>query len=104
MTFVITSIGVVIYIFITLKYYKLSAFMIFINSCELYTTAVPPILPLCLNLGLEYAVRNLKAKKIKTLLMGKINQAGRIKTMCFDKTGTLTENELYFKGYFPVND
>lgn len=78
--------------------------MLIIKACELYTTSVPPILPLCLNLGLEYAVSSLKDKKIKTLMMGKINQAGRIKVMCFDKTGTLTENDLLFEGFVAVHN
>lgn len=66
---------------------------------ELFTTAVPPTMLLCLSLGLDYAAENLKTKKIQTLLMGRINLAAWIKIMCFDKTGTLTENELIYYGF-----
>lgn len=77
----------------------MSLFSTIIKGLELFTTSVPPTLPLCLTLGLEYSVKNLKEKKIQTLLMGKINLAGRVKVMCFDKTGTLTENNLIFHGF-----
>ena len=103
MTFFITTMGVIVYIYISIKSLDLSIFWLIVRSCELYTTSVPPILPLCLNLGLEYAVSSLKEKKIKSLLMRKINQAGRIKVMCFDKTGTLTENDLYFEGFVSIH-
>ena len=70
-----------------------------IRGLELFTTACPPTLPLCLTLGLELAVNNLKKKNVITILMNKINICGRIRIMCFDKTGTLTENRLIFSGF-----
>ena len=47
-------------------------------------------------------MKNLKKKNINTILINKINIAGRINTMCFDKTGTLTQNELIYRGFLPL--
>ncbi len=65
----------------------------------MFTAAVPPILPLCLTIGLEIGVEHLKKKDIETVVMSKINTAGWTKIMCFDKTGTLTENRLIYAGF-----
>ena len=73
-----------------------------IKGLELFTTAVPPTLPLCLTLGLEFAVKNLKKFGISTINMEKINLAGRVSKWCFDKTGTLTENNMSFYGYLSL--
>ena len=76
--------------------------LIFIRALQLFTVAVPPVLPLSLTIGLEIANRRLKRKNIYTLFLDKINLAGRVKHCCFDKTGTLTENLLKLKGIKPV--
>lgn len=101
MTFLVTVIGLIWYVFYMLFFssIKYSYYKIFIKGMELFTTAVPPTMLLCLSLGLDYSVENLKTKGIQTLLMNRINLAARIKIMCFDKTGTLTENMLFFSGF-----
>lgn len=99
LTFALTTVGVIWYFIYISKYYDQPLGKTFIKAFELYTTAVPPILPLCLTLGLQYGFIALRKKKIETLIIGRINQAGRIKIMCFDKTGTLTENNLIYKGF-----
>jgi cation-transporting P-type ATPase 13A2 len=63
---------------------------------------VPPALPLCLSLGMQFSLARLKKQKIKCINPGKINVAGRVKTICFDKTGTLTEDSLVVSGMRPV--
>lgn len=76
--------------------------LIIIRGLEMFTVAIPPMLPLSIAIGLEIASRRLKKKKIYTLFLDKINQAGRVKLCCFDKTGTLTENSLKLRGIQPI--
>lgn len=73
-------------------------FKLMIRSLDLFTTAIPPTLPLSLLIGIEFAGHRLKTKGIFSMIPGKINQAGRVKLFCFDKTGTLTENSLVLRG------
>ena len=75
-----------------------------IRGLELFSVSVPPMLPLCLTICLDFSMKNLKKKNINTILINKINLAGRVKMMCFDKTGTLTENELIYRGYLPIEN
>ena len=73
-----------------------------IRGAELFTVAVPPILPLAITIGLEIASQRLRAKRVYSLSLEKINQAGRVRLVCFDKTGTLTQNTLNFRGVLPL--
>jgi cation-transporting P-type ATPase 13A2 len=61
---------------------------------DLVTTAVPPILPLCMTVGTLYAIERLKENKIHCISPPRVNVAGRVNIMVFDKTGTLTEDGL----------
>ena len=74
------------------------------KGLDLFTTAVPPSLPLCLTIGLEFALERLKSQEIHCINVSKINEAGRVKFMCFDKTGTLTENSLIFSGFWSTKN
>ena len=92
----ITAIGFLYYLlFIGTEYLTVRDSIL--NAFEIFTTAIPPTLPLCLMIGVEFSVERLQKKNIYTVKMQKIMEAGRINIMCFDKTGTLTENELSFK-------
>ena len=97
----ITAIGFIYYVYTDMKN-NLNEFTtkkIILRALELFATAVPPTLPLCLTIGLEFAQKRLKKYGIQTIIIKKINEAGRVKIMCFDKTGTLTQNGLIFKGF-----
>lgn len=72
-----------------------------LKGLEMFTTSIPPALPLCLTIGLQLANQRLSEKQIYTTVLEKINQAGRISVMCFDKTGTLTESSLHLFGILP---
>jgi cation-transporting ATPase 13A2 len=69
-----------------------------IKGLEIFTTAVPPILPLCMTIGIEFSTARLRKKKIFCINPTKVNVAGRVKVCCFDKTGTLTEDSLRLTG------
>jgi len=59
---------------------------------------LPPGLPLCLLVGISFAVKKLRDHEITCLRPFLINAAGRVKTFCFDKTGTLTNSTMDFTG------
>lgn len=82
------------------EYYDFEKMLI--KGLEVFTVAVPPALPLCLAIGLELANHRLKQSKVFTRIIEKINEAGRVSTICFDKTGTLTENSLNLFGMIPI--
>ena len=85
---------------IYINYYN--SWTLFIKGAEMFTVAVPPVLPLAITIGLEIASQRLKKRQIYSLFLEKINQAGRVKLCCFDKTGTLTQNLLQFRGILPI--
>ena len=41
-----------------------STFDIIIRALEIFTTAVPPVLPLCMTIGIEFSTGRLRNKKI----------------------------------------
>lgn len=82
----------------------LSAGELIVRSLDLFTAAIPPALPLCLLIGVDYSVHRLKNKQVFTIINQKINEAGRVKVFCFDKTGTLTENSLSLAGVVVSSD
>ena len=75
---------------------------IIVKFLDLITTTVPPSLPSCLMVGVQYALSRLKDKKIICINRERVNIVGKINIVCFDKTGTLTEDHLDIYGYRPV--
>ena len=75
-----------------------STWDIVIRGLEIFTVAVPPVLPLCMTIGMEFSLTRLKNQKIFCINPTKINVSGRVKVCCFDKTGTLTEDSLQLSG------
>ena len=76
------------YIWLRVTGDDISAWEIGIRCCEIFTTAVPPALPLCMSIGTQFSLNRLKKKKIFCINPSKVNMAGRVKVCCFDKTGT----------------
>ncbi|XP_008070000.1 probable cation-transporting ATPase 13A5 [Carlito syrichta] len=70
----------------------------------LLTTTVPPVLPAALTIGIVYAQKRLKRKKIFCISPQRINMCGQLNLVCFDKTGTLTEDGLDLWGTVPTTD
>ncbi|XP_032705856.1 probable cation-transporting ATPase 13A5, partial [Lontra canadensis] len=70
----------------------------------LFTITVPPVLPAALTIGIVYAQKRLKKKKIFCISPQRINMCGQINLVCFDKTGTLTEDGLDLWGTVPTVD
>ncbi|XP_012635697.2 putative cation-transporting ATPase 13A5 [Microcebus murinus] len=70
----------------------------------LLTLTVPPVLPAALTVGIVYAQKRLKKKKIFCISPQRINMCGQINLVCFDKTGTLTEDGLDLWGTVPTAD
>nr|XP_017820271.3 probable cation-transporting ATPase 13A5 isoform X2 [Callithrix jacchus] len=70
----------------------------------LLTVTVPPVLPAALTIGIVYAQKRLKKKKIFCISPQRINMCGQINLVCFDKTGTLTEDGLDLWGTVPTAD
>lgn len=85
---------------IYIDYYE--GWTLLIKGAEMFTVAVPPVLPLALTIGLEIASQRLRKLQIYSLFLDKINTAGKVKLCCFDKTGTLTQNVLEFRGLLPI--
>ena len=74
----------------------------FLKGFDLITTAVPPSLPCCLDIGKSIAQRRYKKKGIMCINRDKIVSSGKIDVCVFDKTGTLTEDHLNISGFLPV--
>jgi cation-transporting ATPase 13A3/4/5 len=70
---------------------------------DLVTITVPPALPACLSIGINFAVMRLKRVNIYCISPQRINLAGKVTIFCFDKTGTLTEDTLSVDGYLPID-
>lgn len=75
-----------------------------IFGIDILLTSLPPGLPLCLLIGISFAVKKLKKKNIYCLSPFLMNAAGRVKTFCFDKTGTLTGSSMEFAGVSIIED
>jgi hypothetical protein len=54
----------------------------------LLTVTVPPVLPAALTIGIVYAQKRLKKKKIFCISLQRINMCGQINLVCFDKVGS----------------
>lgn len=66
------------------------------------TIIVPPILPLCINLGLGNSIKRLKKHNIKCISKEKINISGTIDTICFEPINILNENNIDLMRIQPV--
>ena len=64
------------------------------KSLDVITITVPPALPLCLMIGMGFALTRMKKRQISCISPPQVNVAGKVTIMCFDKTGTLTEEGL----------
>ena len=92
-------------IIISLKFFintKLKKCEILIKLLDIITIIVPPILPICLNLGINNSIRRLKKESIKCINKEKVNISGTIDTICFEPTGILCEDNIIFGGIQPV--
>lgn len=58
---------------------------------DIFFSTVKPAIPICLYTTLLFSIKRLENNEIYTINKFKINEAGRVDTVCFDKTGTLTE-------------
>lgn len=67
---------------------------IVMKCLDMITVTVPPALPACMTVGIQFALTRLKKKQIYCISPLKINISGKVDIMCFDKTGTLTEEGL----------
>lgn len=78
-------------------------FEIVLKCLDLITITVPPALPACMSIGINFALARLKKENIFCISPQRINLGGKITVFCFDKTGTLTEDNLTIDGYLPVD-
>ncbi|KAM4771312.1 putative cation-transporting ATPase 13A4 [Rhinophrynus dorsalis] len=97
---VLAIIGIV-YAVIIFVQRKVSAWRIIVEALVLLTSAICPIIPAALTVGILYAQSRLKKKKIFCISPDRINMCGQINLFCFDKTGTLTEDGLDLMGIIP---
>ncbi|XP_075427203.1 putative cation-transporting ATPase 13A4 isoform X2 [Ascaphus truei] len=98
---VLAIIGI-LYAVIIFAQRKVSAGRIIVESLVLLTSAICPIIPAALTVGIIYAQRRLKKKKIFCISPDRINMCGQLNLFCFDKTGTLTEDGLDLMGVIPA--
>ncbi|KAK7082436.1 hypothetical protein SK128_023001 [Halocaridina rubra] len=77
---------------------------VLINSLDLVTFVVPPILPATITAINAAAQKRLKKHGIFCLSSNYISLAGSVDVVCFDKTGTLTENDLALAGVLPCHN
>ncbi len=61
---------------------------------DLFTTVIPPALPIAMSAGASFAVLRLRQAGIFCVVPKTINIAGRVNVFAFDKTGTLTQDHL----------
>ncbi|XP_075194635.1 putative cation-transporting ATPase 13A4 [Anomaloglossus baeobatrachus] len=80
---------------------KVSAKQIFIEVLVLIVCCISPVIPAALMIGILYAKRRLRKKKVYCLNADRINMCGQLNLFCFDKTGTLTEDGLDLMGMIP---
>jgi len=71
---------------------------IILNSLDILTFVVPPILPAALTANNAFAQRRLQKRGIFCLHTKHISLCGGIDVVAFDKTGTLTEGDLDLAG------
>ncbi|KAM4040342.1 putative cation-transporting ATPase 13A4 [Anomaloglossus baeobatrachus] len=91
----------ILYAVIIFAQRKVSAWRIIVESLVLLTSAICPIIPAALTVGILYAQTRLKKKTIFCISPDRINMCGQLNLFCFDKTGTLTEDGLDLMGIIP---
>jgi P-type E1-E2 ATPase len=67
---------------------------IIVRSLDLITIVIPPALPAAMTVGVVFAQRRLRDRRVYCISSNSINMCGAIDVFCFDKTGTLTEDGL----------
>ncbi|XP_072266254.1 probable cation-transporting ATPase 13A4 [Pyxicephalus adspersus] len=97
---ILAIIGIV-YAVIIFVQRQVSAWRIIVESLVLLTSAICPIIPAALTVGILYAQSRLKKKSIFCISPDRINMCGQLNLFCFDKTGTLTEDGLDLMGVIP---
>ena len=73
-----------------------------IISLDIITILLPPILPICLNIGLNQSVKRLKKKNINCLNKEKVNISGTINTIILESNEILNEDKVDIEGIQPV--
>ncbi|XP_073434761.1 probable cation-transporting ATPase 13A5 [Dendrobates tinctorius] len=91
----------ILYAVIIFAQRKVSAGRIIVESLVLLTSAICPIIPAALTVGILYGQSRLKKKTIFCISPDRINMCGQLNLFCFDKTGTLTEDGLDLMGIIP---
>ncbi|XP_063772479.1 probable cation-transporting ATPase 13A5 [Pseudophryne corroboree] len=81
---------------------KVPARRIIVETLVLVICAISPVIPAALMVGILYAKRRLKKKRIFCISPDRINMCGQVNLFCFDKTGTLTEDGLDLMGVIPT--
>ncbi|XP_023320447.1 probable cation-transporting ATPase 13A3 [Eurytemora carolleeae] len=77
---------------------------ILLNSLDILTFVVPPILPAALTANNAFAQRRLQKRGIFCLHTKHISLCGGIDVVAFDKTGTLTEGDLDLAGVCEIKE
>ncbi|XP_066457981.1 probable cation-transporting ATPase 13A5 isoform X2 [Eleutherodactylus coqui] len=91
----------IVYAVIIFAQRQISVGRIIVESLVLLTSAICPIIPAALTVGIIYAQSRLKKKTIFCISPDRINMCGQLNLFCFDKTGTLTEDGLDLMGVIP---
>ncbi|KAM8953105.1 putative cation-transporting ATPase 13A4 [Pelodytes ibericus] len=94
---ILAIIGIV-YTVIIFVQRQVSAWRIIVEALVLLTSAICPIIPAALTVGILYGRSRLKKKSIFCISPDRINMCGQLNLFCFDKTGTLTEDGLDLMG------
>ncbi|XP_056421368.1 probable cation-transporting ATPase 13A4 [Hyla sarda] len=88
----------ILYAVIIFAQRQVSAWRIIVEALVLLTSAICPIIPAALTVGILYARSRLKKKTIFCISPDRINMCGQLNLFCFDKTGTLTDDGLDLMG------
>ncbi|XP_018422660.1 PREDICTED: probable cation-transporting ATPase 13A4 [Nanorana parkeri] len=91
----------IVYAVIIFAQRQVSVGRIIVESLVLLTSAICPIIPAALTVGIIYAQSRLKKKSVFCISPDRINMCGQLNLFCFDKTGTLTEDGLDLMGVIP---
>ncbi len=102
--FLFIGLGGMIYTMYFWIHNRASAKDVILNSLDIVTFVVPPMLPVALTATTVFAQRRLEARKIYCLSAKHISLAGGVDVVCFDKTGTLTETDVDFSGAIPIQE
>ena len=77
---------------------------VILNSLDIVTFVVPPMLPAALTATTFFAQKRLKSRRIFCLSAKHISLCGGVDVICFDKTGTLTETDIDLSGAMPIQE